>query len=340
MEPVKIRDERGFTLIELLVAMTLSLVVLGGVLTTWNQMYSVERRNDDRLDAVEQARNGLDKQARQLRNLARRLTNPVIDTLGPYDLIFQTSDPSRTWVRYCLQDTGTASRAQAKLWTATLSTGLTASPVTSDMRGPCPGAGWTTTSVVAQGVTNRRDGLDRPLFGFSCLSGTSCTANAATYDQVTGITAETFVDTTPGTGAAEARVSSGVFLRNQNQAPTASFVHSLGTGSRTISLNASASSDPENRTLTYYWFKGTMPALADINCANATVTYPTVSTQRLWNVDTLIGRGINLTYKFPASDGAAGTTRNIGLVVCDPGDRFATAGIVAPFVPVPIPAGT
>ena len=44
-------------------------------------MYASEHDNESRNDTLEQARNALDTQARQLRNLAKRVSSPVIDTV-------------------------------------------------------------------------------------------------------------------------------------------------------------------------------------------------------------------------------------------------------------------
>jgi type II secretory pathway pseudopilin PulG len=325
---VRLSDERGFTLLELLVSITLAIVVLGATLTTFNRLYQGEHDNDLRNDTAELARNALDVQARQLRNLAKRVSSPVIDTVTPYDLIFQTSDPARTWVRYCLNTTTPpATTDRGRLWTGELSvvSSATATPVTSAMRSGCPGTGWTVTRVVSDYVTNRRAGQDRPLFAYTCTTGTSCTSNAATYDQVVNVTDETIVDMTPGTGAQELRLVSGVYLRNQNQAPVAHF-ESTRSSSRTLVLNASASVDFEGRTLDYYWFKQLMPATTSIDCAHPTVTDPGSGSPRtLWGSDGYLGDGITLSHQFPASDG---TTRNIGLVVCDPGDRYDTSGVL------------
>lgn len=336
---MSLRDERGFTLVELLVVMSISLVVLSATLLTFNGLYQAEHDNDDRLDTAAVARNALDVQARQLRNLAKRLNNTaVIDTVSSYDLIFQTSEPSRTWVRYCLDTTNPpASADRGRLWTQELSLTLSvASPVSAAMRSGCPASsGWTTTRLVADHVTNVRAGQDRPLFSYRCTTGTTCTSDASTYDQVVNITARTVVDTTPGRGAAELRATSGVYLRNQNQPPVASFVATAASASRTVTLNASGSSDFEGRSLSYYWFKQTMPALASIDCANATVT-GSGDLRTLWGAEGFIGSGITLSHTFPGSDGAAGSSRNIGLVVCDPGDRYGTAGITSA-TPVQIP---
>jgi prepilin-type N-terminal cleavage/methylation domain-containing protein len=321
-------DESGFTLIELLVGMTLSLVVLAATLTTFSNFERGAQGVNDQNDSAELARNALDAQARQLRNVAKRVASPVIDTLGPDDLIFQTADPSRTWVRYCLDTTAPpASPDRGRLWTAELAvaSAATATPVSPAMRAGCPGTGWTATRVVADYVTNRRPGFDRPLFTYTCRTGTGCLAGPATYDEVVNVAAQTFIDTTPDKAPEELRVSTGVHLRNQNQAPVAAFV-ATPTASRTVVLNASGSSDYEGRTLDYYWFKQVMPALASIDCAQPTVTGGG-SAPSLWGAAGFVGDGVTLSYEFPPTDGLAGATRAVGLVVCDPGDRYGTAGV-------------
>lgn len=325
---MRLADERGFSLIELLLVMGISLLLLGATLTTFNAMEKGASDNNKRNDTAELARNALESQARQLRNLAKRVSSPVIDTVGPYDLIFQTAEPSRTWVRYCLDTAAPASVDRARLWMAELSVPLAAAatPITAGQRGACPGTGWSKTSVVTDFVTNRRSGLNRPLFTYGCTTGTTCTSSPATYDQVITITAQTYVDSTPGTSVPELRVTSGVHMRNQNQPPVARFESSPGSASRTVVLNAAGSSDYEGRTLSYYWFEETMPAAASIDCARPTVT-GTGSPRTLWGANGYIGEGITLTYTFPASSGAAGSLRHIGLVACDPGDRQDTEGI-------------
>jgi len=332
-----LRGEGGFTLVEMLVVLVLSFVVLGATLTTFTNFNQVAHDNDTRNDTVEVARNALDAQARQLRNLAKRVASPVIDRISGYDLIFQSQEPSKTWVRYCLDTTTSpASTDRARLWKAELAVPtVSGGPVAAPASVACPGTGWTTTSVVADYVTNRSAGNERPLFTYRCRSGTACAASATTYDQVVGITAETFVDTTPSRGAPETGVVSAVYLRNQNQAPVASFVSSPTSDSRTIVLNASASTDFEGRTMSYYWFKQSMPATASIDCADPDVTGDPGS---LWGSAGFIGTGITLNHTFsltPVSDGVAGSTRTIGLVVCDAGDRPGVPPLVTSAVAIP-----
>jgi hypothetical protein len=319
---------------------SLSIGVLMATSTVFGNFVRADHDNNARNDTAQLARNALDAQARQLRNLAKRVASPVIDRVEPYDLIFQTNDPGRTWVRYCLDTAAPpASVERGRLWVAELAVPSAATPstVSAAMRSACPGSGWTSTRIVTDYVTNRRAGMDRPLFSYTCSSGTACTTTAGTYDQVTSITAETILDTTPGTGPVELQVSSSVYLRNQNQPPVASFQATPSSASRTVTLNASGSTDFEGRTLAYYWFKQQMPATASIDCAHPTpVDNGAGQPQTLWGGGTVfIGEGITLTHTFPLSDGLAGNTRTIGLVVCDPGDRFPTAGVLTQTVQIP-----
>jgi type II secretory pathway component PulJ len=332
----RVRDERGLSLVELLIGMTLALVVLAASFAAFDSFYRSANDNDARFDTAEVARGAVDRQTRQLRNLGKRLNNTtVIDTAAGYDLIFQTSDPQRTWVRYCLDTTTPpASASRGRLWESQLALPAAAVGyvVTAAMRAACPGSGWTTSSVVADHVTNRAGGLDRALFSYTCTdAGVSCTT-AATYDQIVDVTTQTIVDTTPAGGPPELRLESGVHLRNQNQAPAVSFV-ATPTQSRTVLLNASGSVDHEGRTLALYWFAGTMPTA--ITCDDVTVTVNVAGDRILWG-GVLIGDGITLSHRFLS--GLVGSTVSIGLVGCDPGDRFGTAGVAAgAAIPVAIP---
>jgi len=318
------RDEAGFTLVELLLAMTISLVILGAALTSFNVFYADAREQEGRYETAETARSALDRQARQLRNVAKRLNNsPVIERVGDYDIIFQTSDPARTWVRYCLDTTtAPASQSSGRLWETALSLPVASetSAVTPGMSSACPGSGWSRTTIVADNITNRINGSNRPVFSYRCSDGTdTCRTSAATFDRILQISAQTIVDTTPAAGPPELKVASGVHLRNQNQAPVASLAVTP-TMSRTLSLNGSGSTDYEGRTLSMYWFKGTAPTA--IRCDQPTVTL-NASNQRMQWGSLVIGEGITLSYTFPTIDGS--TSQTITLVVCDPGDRYGTA---------------
>ena len=333
----RLNDERGVTLVELLVVISLGIGVLTATLTTFDDFMRADRDNNARNDTAELARNALDAQARQLRNLAKRVSSPVIDTVGPYDLIFQTNDPLRTWMRYCLDTSAPASTARGRMWVGELAvpSAATPTPVTPAMRSACPGSGWSTSRYVTDYVTNRRAGEERPLFSYTCSTGTTCTTDPTRYDQVIAITAQTILDTTPDTGPAELRVASSVYLRNQNQPPVASFQATPSSASRTVTLNASGSSDFEGRPLAYYWFKQQMPDTASIDCAHPDPV-DSGSSQTLWGAGTVyIGEGVTLNHTFALSDGVPGAARTIGLVVCDPGDRFPLDGVLTHPVQIP-----
>jgi hypothetical protein len=257
----------------------------------------------------------------------------VIDRADDTDFIFQTSDPARTWVRYCLQtplgaDTG-------RLWEATWATpaGNAGAPVSGAMRGTCPGTGWTTSRIVAESVVNTTaTELPREVFSYTCTGGGSaCALDATHFDEVIGVSAQLYVDSTPGRPPTELRVSSSVYLRNQNQAPSAQF-EATAAGTRTVILNGSGSADTEGRALALYWFKGAIPAASAIRCDQTMATLDDSSRTMLWG-GVLIGQGITLTHQFPAGDGAAGSAQSIALVVCDPGGRSDIEGPRAVTIP-------
>ena len=124
-------------------------------------------------------------------------------------------------------------------------------------------------------------------------------------------------------------MASGIYLRNQNQAPIASFVATPASTSSTVVLNASASTDFEGRTLNYFWFVGSRPAIAAIDCANPAIT-GSGPLRTLWGASGFAGESITLSYTFTPAERLLGPTANVGLVVCDPGDRYGTAGITSP----------
>jgi prepilin-type N-terminal cleavage/methylation domain-containing protein len=295
-------EERGFTLIEVMLVCSLFLIVLGATLTAFTAFTTNHRRGEQQLDQAEAARVGLDVAARQLRNLANPTVNAstTVDRALPYDFIFQTSDPAKTWVRYCTETTGGGSLDAARLWetesaSATLSAG---------MRGPCPGTGWASAHVVTSKVANQAGGVDRPIFEYECgpAQPASCPASAAEYSRITNVGIQLFVDDKVGDTLREMRVSTAVFLRNQNEPPTAAATSSR-KATQQIVLNGAASADPEGRTLEFFWFKGTAPTAADFaDCTAAPAN--------------AAGTGVTYTHTFTE---AIGATVNFWLVVRDPG---------------------
>ena len=315
-------DERGFTLIELVLVMSLALLILGATLTSFTQFERSSKQNQTLNDSAQVARNAMDMAARQLRNLANQDPTQQTTTIAralPFDLVFQTSDPSRKWVRYCL-DTSNAggqgsSTARGQLWESETAT---ATSPTAGMMGSCPGAGWVSHVIVSDFVTNQDQSLNRSVFTYSCAptAPTTCPAGTADYSRITNIGAQLYVDPNPGKAPAELRVVSSVFLRNQNEKPAADF-GTTAIGTRQLILNASSSSDPEGRTLAYDWFlgNGTVSLTPDEACA------PEIKQKANGSTLIYLGQGVSFKYVVPAG---VSSPMNIQLVVRDPGCLYDT----------------
>jgi type II secretory pathway component PulJ len=258
-----VREESGIMLLELLLAASLMLVVLGATFTSLTTFQSNTRINELQNDNQEDVRAAIDQLSRELRNhaVATQQAPLGIVALTPYDLVFQTvgatkpastaNDQNLSRVRYCLD---TSNLRNEKIW-AQEQTWTTATPPSVPSTASCPDPAWGNQRFIAMRITNRFNSSapatprDRAVF----------TANSAVIGQITRIEISLYLDSTPGGGPVnapdETRIDSGIFLRNQNQPPTASFTASV-TGSRHIILNASNSNDPENQSLTYTWKDG------------------------------------------------------------------------------------
>lgn len=299
------RGEQGVvSLTELLVAMAIFAGVLGATLSIYQTFLKTSRAANDRNDAQEVARSALDRLARDLRNLASPTPSlpDAFDRAQATDVIFKTVDTNGPnaganvvnveRVRYCL-DTSTASNAklwgQVQQWTSATPPAM---PIAVNDTA-CPGTQWTTSApnqtrsqrVIAEHLTNYSSGQTRPVF----------TYNSGTLTDITTIHSDLDVDMDATRGPKETTLSSGVFLRNQNRRPVASFTYSASGG--TIVLNGSGSSDPEGQPLDYNWFDGT----------------------------TQIGTGVTFNYAV-----TPGTTHTIKLQVLDPAqlkDETTISGI-------------
>ena len=275
--------ERGeISLTQMLMAMSVFVGVLGATLGTFESSVTVNKSTGDRAEAQDRARRGIESMARELRNLASPTQDQpqAVDKASAFDMVFQTVEPEGPntglnasnvkRVRYCVQQ-GTATQG-GKLWRQEQKWTTQAAPAVPSTTG-CPASGWGSQTMVADSIVNVSDGQSRPAVTF----------NSATLTDVSSIHVDMFVDLDLQRAPVETRVSTGVFLRNQNRRPAAAF-----TATRTaqgIVLNGSASSDPEGESLSYVWFDGT----------------------------TKVGTGIVFTYSAPAN-----TTRNITLKVYDP----------------------
>ena len=246
----RVRDESGFTLIEVMVAMVLGLIMLGAVLTVFESFLRQNRATELRADAQERARVVTDDLARNLRNQVGLAGGSAtqFDRTAEYDLIFRTFDRNPaagntaglSRVRYCLDSTNPASGTffrQTQTWNTA---GVPAMPTAT----ACPGAGWTGTVELAEGVTNRRDGLNRPVWSF----GTSIDGATST---VTSINSSLWMRVDPSRAGSEVHLTTAVALRNANRPPAAAFTVTKQGG--TVILNAAPSSDPEGEPLRYAW---------------------------------------------------------------------------------------
>jgi hypothetical protein len=247
-----ISDERGeMSLMELLVAMSIFGVVLGATLFTFMTFDTLDRRTVDRTASQDSARTSVDRLVRELRNLASpTIAVPqAVDRATPYDLAFQTVDSvgpntgansaNVKRVRWCLDQSTPSNEklyVQQQKWT-------TQTAPTMPAGTNCPASGWSTTTVMSSNITNTYKNQARPLF----------TYNSAVLTEISSIHVDLFSDLDPINRPSETHLTSGVFLRNQNQVPIASFTKAL-SGTTAIVLNGSASYDPEAQSLTYTWW--------------------------------------------------------------------------------------
>jgi prepilin-type N-terminal cleavage/methylation domain-containing protein len=282
-----LHDERGFSLPELLVAMTLMIVVLTATLTTLDSSHQNRSLLNSRTDAVETARSAIDTVVRQLRNLASpsAATPSAIDRALPTDFAFRTFDPTRKIVRYCVSDDTVAAR-QNVVYQMVQDTLTTPGSYTTCRTST---TGWSRITAVAANIVNERAPNSIDVFAYNGSPSTTSTITNVRVNLVVDVNASTKRPT-------QIRLASGAALRNQNQAPTARF-SVTNPSPRRFQLNATTSSDPEDRTLIYTWY------------AAPTSTF-TVSASNQ------IGVGPVLDYTFPSTT-ASGSNYYFKLVVSD-----------------------
>jgi hypothetical protein len=226
------------------------IIVMSASLGVLDQLRRLGTRTDQRVDIQDRARQASRELARSLRNIAPSPEFPaVIERAGQYDLVFRAVDLPRAdsggntrnlkRVRYCL-DAGDPDRArlveQTQRWNTTTAPSLPSST-------SCPGAGWDSSRRVSDHLTNRSDGTDRALWTYEQTAS----------GQVTSVKVNLFLNANPEIRSHEVELRTGVYLRNQNRAPTALFT-AAPAGARHVLLNGSTSSDPEGDPLSYFWF--------------------------------------------------------------------------------------
>ena len=254
------RAEEGFTLIEVMLAMGLMLVVFAATLSVFAVLERGARDNQRLNESQMQARVATDALAQRLRNLASPSSGAAVADQQPLerataqDLVFRTVKPDGAPTasnpqnleryRYCL-GSDRVLYEQRQTWTGPMPA------VPAD--GACPGAGWTQTRKAAANVVN---GL-RPVFHYqgSPVPGTYSELTAVDPDDFpTAIALRTtvFVDSDLANPPGEVTLTSRVFLRNQNRPPLPSFT--VTASANKLTLNGSASEDPEGNPLSYQWF--------------------------------------------------------------------------------------
>lgn len=258
MSRARAGGEAGFTLVELLVVLVMAIVVFGATLGLLVPFTHADAANQRQNDAQDIARTVLDRLSQQLRNLASPTPSVplAVDKAAAYDLVFQSVDPNGPnsganlanvrRIRYCLgppaSTTGLAKLySQVQTWTTST---VPAVPDTSSC--PSASASWNgTTQTLSQNVVNQYGGASRPLFAY----------DSAVTTAITQVKAELWVDDDVRQLPAAVPLTTGVFLRNQNQAPSAQFLITLSVGAHVI-MNGSPSSDPEGQPLSYVWYDG------------------------------------------------------------------------------------
>src|SRR6476660_5226576 len=194
--------QQGFTLVELLVGVALTLVVFGGVLTVFDVFQRDNRYGELRNQTQDDARNTLDRLARELRNVAapRTKIGGALEAAESYSVIFETVDASKASsganaanamrVRYCLNDSKPTEEVlwrQVKRWE-------TAEPPAVPSSEKCPdpnGSHWDSSKRLVEHVVNRIGGQNRALFLYAPSSWSS-------VSQIISVEPTLYLDSAPG----------------------------------------------------------------------------------------------------------------------------------------------
>ncbi len=280
-------SQRGeISLTGLLTSCLLLIVVLGATLSMFEGFTASAGEATRRTESQDAARSAADRIARDLRNLASPTPEQpeAVDVATGSDLVFKTVDANgpnagtnatnTQRVRFCL-DGQRRLQQQTQTWT-------TAAVPAMPSRASCPApSGWTRTAVLASSIVNGA----APVFLF----------DSATLTAISQIHVELVVDTDVAKSPPPTSLSTGVFLRNQNRRPVASFVATKTSGG--FVLNGSASLDPEGDTLRYSWYDGA----------------------------TLVGSGITFTH----TGLAPGSAHQLRLEVADPAGLVGVSAVQA-----------
>jgi type II secretory pathway component PulJ len=260
---------------ELLMASTIFIVVLSAALAPFEGFWRTNKRTEQQNVSQNQVRQTIDQLATDMRSVDGQ--TQLIELGGANDIVFKTADPLTNpsgsnpdnikRVRYCLN--GATLMRQEQTWT-------TAAPPVLPSTAACPGAApWTTATPLTTDIVN----------GSTACSGTAPQPNPCpifTYDtamltSIKTVSVDLIIDPTPGVVPESTELKTSITLRNQNQAPVASFV-AIPTGNLHVDLDGSNAYDPEGTALTYRWCLVSLCSAAAAIGTTSTVDYVASST--------------------------------------------------------------
>lgn len=190
--------EAGFTLVELCLVMTLSIVVLLGILGVFDNFTSNAARQTRITDANDQVRTAMDRIVSDLRQAQ------TVEVAGANDLVYTVSDSAAAHrrERICLD-------SSSRLWRSSVTTASApATPIASGT--PCPTSGSGAFQVTRLRSANS---ASKPLFTYDAASAAGVRSIGLTFAIDAGNPGRTDVSTL--------RASSFVRARSETKLPVA-----------------------------------------------------------------------------------------------------------------------
>lgn len=217
-----LRDESGFTLVELLVAMTMSIVILFGVLNTLDHFSRNAARHTRVTDANDQVRKAMDRIVSDLRQAA------TIDVADPDDLVYTVQETSTTvrQERVCLD-------ANKSLWRTSGPSVGSVSAIAAGSPCPMPSVGGTKITP----LVSANDATGNPLFRYDSATpadvrsvGLTVALNAGTgRTDVSTLRASAFVRSRSEAAAPITGANISTSCNNTTRTPTLTLSSAVGT---------------------------------------------------------------------------------------------------------------